>query len=112
VHASPDGAMIATCSANRHVCIWDSETLEPVRTMAAVPGSRVKDAAFSGDCNLMAVVLFDSTVTVWDVTREEAIWQPQARGAREASKVHSGGVNGCALSQVSIDHVFSVRECH
>jgi WD40 repeat protein len=100
VHSSPDGALVATCSANRHVCVWDSETLEPVRTMAAMPGSRVKDAAFSGDCNLMAVVLFDSTITVWDVTREELVWQPQARGARDALKEHAGGVNGCALSQV------------
>jgi hypothetical protein len=61
--------------------------------MAAVPGSRVKDAAFSGDCSLVAVVLFDSPITVWDVTRDEAVWQSQARGAREASRVVADGIN-------------------
>jgi WD40 repeat protein len=99
-HVSPCGRLSATCSANRHVCVWDNETLEPIRTMHALQGSRVKSAAFSGDCNLMAVVLFDSTVTLWDVSRDEAVWQPQQRGVRDKTMAHSGGVNGCFLSEV------------
>lgn len=110
-HASPDGRRAATCAANRHVCVWDAETLEPIKTLPALAGSRVKSASFSGDCALLAVVLFDSTVTVWDVTRGEAVWQPQARGARDAATCHAGGVNACYLSLVRALACVDVLRC-
>nr|CAG9012588.1 UM033_0004.1 [Ulva compressa] len=97
--ASADGRLVASCAANSHTIVRDVASLAVVLEMAAVPGSRVKSVSFSGDCSIMAVVLFDSSVTLWHLQRQEVMWQPQARGMMDGLEGHSAGVNACFLSQ-------------
>lgn len=98
--ASADGRLVASCAANSHTIVRDVASLAVVLEMSAVPGSRVKSVSFSGDCAIMAVVLFDSSVTLWHLQRQEVMWQPQARGMMDDVDGHSAGVNACFLSQV------------
>ena len=86
-------------------------------------GSRVKSFAANANCRLAVVVLFDSTVTVWDTSSMECASLLQSWGDRDAARVHSGGVNAAYLTPdgswavtVSKDHtarVWDVRtaEC-
>lgn len=98
--ASADGRLVASCAANSHTIVRDAGSLAVVLEMPAVPGSRVKSVSFSGDCSIMAVVLFDSSVTLWHLQRQEMMWQPQSRGMMDGVEAHSAGVNACFLSQV------------
>jgi WD40 repeat protein len=108
VAASPDGSRAAMCAGNSAVAVWDAASMTELASMPAVMGSRVKFAAFSGDCLTVALVLFDSTVTLWDVPAREVIWRPQARAQRSGS-AHTGGVNTCHLSAVRPLHHSALR---
>lgn len=57
-----------TGSNDRRVCAWDPSTGELVYELAAQQGSRVKDIAFCTASARAAIVLFDSSVAVWDLT--------------------------------------------
>lgn len=73
-------------------------TADPLRaSMPAQQGSRVKHMAFDAACTTAAVLLFDSTVSVWDVTSGRCTAQLIKRGERDASRTHSGGVNAVYL---------------
>jgi WD40 repeat protein len=98
---SSNGRLLATVSANSHTVVRDPVTLAIMHEMPVRFGSRVRSASFSGDCRLLAVVLQDSSITIWDVTRNEIMWQPQGRGMMAAVDAHHVGVNGCFLSEVS-----------
>lgn len=78
-------------------------------------GSRVKSFAASANCHLAVIVLFDSTVTVWDTASMECVSIIQTWGDRDAARVHSGGVNAAYLTPdgsravtVSKDHTARV----
>ena len=62
----------------------------------AQPGSRVKAMAFDGGCRLAAVLLYDSSVSVWDVETGRTVSQLIRRGERDK---HTGGVTGVAMSR-------------
>lgn len=61
-------------------------------------GYRVKSFAASADCRLAIIVLFDSTVAVWDMVNMECSCMLQSWGDRDAARVHSAGVNAAYLS--------------
>ena len=61
-------------------------------------GYRVKSFAASADCRLAVIVLFDSTVAVWDMVNMECSCMLQSWGDRDAARVHSAGVNAAYLS--------------
>lgn len=78
-------------------------------------GSRVKSFAANSSCRLAVIVLFDSTVTVWDTSSMECVSMLQSWGDRDAARVHSGGVNAAYLTPdgtsavtVSKDHTARV----
>ena len=78
-------------------------------------GSRVKSFAASADGTIAVIVLFDSTVAVWDLMRMECKSMLQKWGDRDAARVHSGGVNAAYLTPdgktavtVSKDHTARV----
>ncbi|KAG2423398.1 hypothetical protein HXX76_015363 [Chlamydomonas incerta] len=61
----------------------------------AQPGSRVKAMAFDGGCRFAAVLLYDSSVSVWDVETGRTVSQLIRRGERDK---HTGGVTGVVMS--------------
>ena len=65
---------------------------------AEVPGSRVKWCALSNSGRLALVVLYDSTMAVWDLTAQRLQHQLQRKGDRDSSRVHSGAVNAASIS--------------
>lgn len=97
---STNGRLLASVAANSHTVVRDSLTLSVMHEMPPRLGTRVRSVSFSGDCRLMAVVLQDSSITIWDITSNEIMWQPQARGQMAAVNAHHVGVNGCFLSEV------------
>lgn len=88
------------CAGNRNVRLWDVQSLEPLDELPPVPGSRVKHCAISGDGRVIATVLYDSSISVWDLVTKALLWQPQKRGERDHTRVHSGAVNSIYISQV------------
>lgn len=104
--ASPPGYLATTDSGeavsgsnDRKVCRWNVATGRSVATMPAQQGSRVKSMSFDGQGRLAAVVLFDSTVTIWNIDTADVKCQLIRRGERDASRVHSGGVNAVYLTR-------------
>mmetsp|Transcript_5208 Transcript_5208/g.13145 ORF Transcript_5208/g.13145 Transcript_5208/m.13145 type:complete len:1395 (+) Transcript_5208:246-4430(+) len=97
---------VVTVSGDRQVCVWDlgrlgapdSEGVAPSRCMPAVAGSRVKSFACGWDGKLAAVVLFDSSLAIWDMVSGECVKMLQQRGDRNKAYVHSGGINGVLMS--------------
>jgi WD40 repeat protein len=67
--------------------------------------------AFSGDGSTAAVALFDSTVAVYDVASGARLTQLIRRGDRDASRVHSGGVNAVYLSRSGGVAVTVSKDC-
>lgn len=70
----------------------------PMCSDADHAGYRVKSFAASADCRLAVIVLFDSTVAVWDMGSMECICMLQSWGDRDAARVHSAGVNAAYLT--------------
>jgi hypothetical protein len=99
---SSNGRLLATCAGNSHAVVRDPVTLAIIHEMPARQGSRVRSAAFSGDCKLLALVLQDSSITLWDLSRQDIVWQPQGRGMMAAVDAHHVGVNACFLSEVRV----------
>ena len=58
----------------------------------------MKSFAANADCRLAIIVLFDSTVAVWDMVNMECSCMLQSWGDRDAARVHSAGVNAAYLS--------------
>ncbi|KAG1672914.1 hypothetical protein FOA52_012359 [Chlamydomonas sp. UWO 241] len=54
-------------SADRRLCLWDTENGTLVKELPPLQGSRVKAMAFDGSCSIAAMLLFDSTVVLVDV---------------------------------------------
>lgn len=82
------------------VNIWDTANgnLTPACSLEAAAGSRVRSIAASADGATAVVVLFDSSVAVWDLRRRECTRVLQKRGQWHMPQVHSGGVNAGYLS--------------
>ncbi len=79
---SPDGALLATCSEDRRVRLWNVEVTPTA--IAAAPAAVLlghdyhpMDVAFSPDGTLLASASIDKTVRIWDV--QEALRQAHER---------------------------------
>ena len=66
---------------------------------AAAPGSRVRSFDTTVDLRLAVIVLFDSSIVVWDVATMAQACVLQSRGKRDAEFGHSSGVNDVAISK-------------
>ena len=68
-YSRPDGALIATASADRTARIWDAET---GKLLAVRQGQtdELLSVAFSPDANALATSSRDGTVVVWDIHRD------------------------------------------
>ena len=58
----------------------------------------MKSFAASADCRLAVIVLFDSTVAVWDMVNMQCSCMLQCWGDRDAARAHSAGVNAAYMS--------------
>ena len=100
--ATLDRQELITCAGNRHICTWDATNLSILKELSPVQGSRVKHCAVSGNGKHAITVLFDSSISVWDLETRECVWQPQQRGDRDYRRVHSGGVNAVYIAEVRV----------
>ncbi|KAL3139891.1 hypothetical protein ABBQ38_004185 [Trebouxia sp. C0009 RCD-2024] len=93
-----DGRTLLTVAGDRSIKAWDIESGSCGATLPNHAGYRVKSFAASADCRLAVIVLFDSTVAVWDMVNMECSCMLQSWGDRDAARVHSAGVNAAYLS--------------
>ncbi|DBB08019.1 TPA: hypothetical protein ACH3X3_009392 [Trebouxia sp. C0006] len=93
-----DNRTLLTIAGDRMVKSWDCITGSCSATLPNHAGYRVKSFAASADCRLAVIVLFDSTVAVWDMGSMECICMLQSWGDRDAARVHSAGVNAAYLT--------------
>lgn len=82
---------------------------EPVCKLAAAAGSRVRSIAASADGATAVVVLFDSSVAVWDLQQGACTRVLQKRGQWRLPQVHSGGVSAAYLTP-DASHVLTVSK--
>jgi hypothetical protein len=96
---SPDGKLLATCSYDRQIHLWDVGSGKRLRGFAGHNGA-VFDLAFSADGAALASASADDTVKVWNVAtgaRLDTLGQPEgeqnavAIGADSAWIVAGGG---------------------
>jgi hypothetical protein len=69
---SPDGELLATCSHDRQIHLWNAASGELVRTLAGHNGAVVR-LAFSADASLLASASADGTVKIWNVATGERL---------------------------------------
>jgi serine/threonine protein kinase/WD40 repeat protein/DNA-binding winged helix-turn-helix (wHTH) protein len=82
VSMSPDGSIVAV-TRNGGVELWDTDTLEPIRSLQGLTFG-VGGIAFDGQGDRIAIVTQDGTVGVWNVTTGKHVYAPPA----EASDVN------------------------
>ncbi len=111
LHRASDGSKVLCGAGNRKVFAWDLATGGLTTCLAEQQGSRTKSMAFSADGNTAAVLLFDSTVAVWDMRMGACKAQLIKRGERDASRVHSGGVNAVYLTADGSTAVTVSKDC-
>ncbi|HVT30064.1 MAG TPA: c-type cytochrome domain-containing protein, partial [Lacipirellulaceae bacterium] len=76
---SPDGKLLATCSYDHQICLWDVATGKLVRTLTGHNGA-VYELAFSSDGSVLASASADATVKLWNVAtgeRLDTLGQPE-----------------------------------
>lgn len=74
------------------------ETGTPCLCLQQKQGSRTKCMHLSTDGTIAVVLLFDSTMAVYDTRSGELVCDLMRKGERDAMRVHSGGVNGVLLT--------------
>jgi RNA polymerase sigma factor (sigma-70 family) len=62
---SPDGSLLAECSQNPDVVLWETATGREARRFRCYPSSMA--TAFSSDGKVLAVASNSGTITLWDV---------------------------------------------
>jgi WD40 repeat protein len=95
---SPDGKLLATCSYDRMIHLWDVASGKLVRSFAGHNGA-VYDLAFSSDGAILASASADATVKIWNVAtgeRLDTLGQPEAEEsavafAPDLSAIVAGG---------------------
>ncbi|HUS70322.1 MAG TPA: SUMF1/EgtB/PvdO family nonheme iron enzyme, partial [Anaerolineae bacterium] len=84
---SPDGAVLASGSADGTVILWDVVSGQQLRTLEG-HNKMVESVAFSPDGQRLASGSFDSTLILWDVQSGEKLRTLQ----------HTGGIESVAFS--------------
>src|SRR4051794_5391355 len=77
---SPNGEMLATCSYDREINLWDVKTSKLVRTLTGHNGA-IYELAFSKDGSILASASADATVKLWNVKtgeRLDTLGQPES----------------------------------
>jgi hypothetical protein len=69
---SPDGALLATCSYDRDIHLWNVSDGQLVRTLSG-HNAAVFELAFSPNSTLLASASADGTVKIWQVERGERL---------------------------------------
>ncbi|KAK9851118.1 hypothetical protein WJX84_002866 [Apatococcus fuscideae] len=100
---------LLSCSGNRGLKSWNMQLQTSRELLPEAPGSRVKWCALSRSGGVALIVLYDSTMAVWDLTTQQLRHQLQRKGDRDSSRVHSGGVNAASISP-SGSHAVSVSK--
>ncbi|CAL8467022.1 g6558 [Coccomyxa elongata] len=98
VSIADQGTRLVTASADSEIKKWNLDTATCLETLPGHQGSRVKSFAVSANGRAAVSVLFDSSISVWDLEKMQVKWVLQKRGERDASRVHSGGVNAALVS--------------
>lgn len=70
---SPDGKMIATCSADSTVILWDARNGTALRRLSGHTGA-VVSAVFSSEGNRIATLGKDTIARVWESTTGRLLW--------------------------------------
>lgn len=94
---------------NVQVNAWDMGSFTPACKLEPAAGSRVRSIAASADGATAVVVLFDSSIGVWDLQRGVCTRVLQKRGQWHLPQVHSGGINAAYLSPDS-SHVLTISK--
>jgi WD40 repeat protein len=88
---SPDGTLLATCSYDRQIMLWEVATGRLVKTLAGHNGA-VFEVAFSPDGSLLASASADGTVKIWSVASGERLdTLGQAEGEQSAVAISPDG---------------------
>jgi WD40 repeat protein len=90
---------------------WEAATGVAALALPEQLGSRTKWVAYDKECRRAAVLLFDSSVSVWDLQTQQCVSQLIKRGERDASRVHSGGVNAVYLTDAGDVAVTVSKDC-
>jgi WD40 repeat protein len=86
---STDGSMLCHC------CL---QTGAPSICLPAKQGSRTKCTHVSADGSTAVLLLFDSSIAIYDARSGLLKCQLMQRGDRDSQRVHSGGVNAVYLT--------------
>jgi WD40 repeat protein len=93
-----DGTFAFSASGARKVIRWDMASGTPSLCLQQKQGSRTKCMHLSADCSIAVVLLYDSTMAVYDTRSGQLVCELMKKGERDAVRVHSGGVNGVLLT--------------
>ncbi len=77
---TPDGSLLATCSYDRQINLWDVASGKLIRTLSGHNGA-VFELAFSPDGSLLASASADATAKIWSVKtgeRLDTLGQPES----------------------------------
>ncbi|CAD7698455.1 unnamed protein product [Ostreobium quekettii] len=106
-----EGELLVTGSGDRRICLWDVKSGICVNTMPDHRGSRMKSFAISPDGRRAVIVLFDSTVSVWNLDTMECTHQLMKRAERDGIRVHAGGVNAVYLMKAGTTALTISKDC-
>src|SRR5207253_716799 len=70
---SPAGGLLATCSYDREIKLWETRTLKEIRTLKD-HSDAVYGVAFSPDGKLLASAAADRAVKVWDAATGKRLY--------------------------------------
>lgn len=93
------GSAAFSSGGDRKLLRWDMITGSPTIILEPQQGSRAKHATVSADGRIAAMLLFDSSIGVYDAVGGGLRKQLMQRGERDPQRVHSGGVNCVVLSR-------------
>lgn len=80
------------------VCVRALPSATCLATLPGQQGVRVKSFSAAADGASAVAVLFDSSVTIWDLAAAQPRTVLQKRGERDAAAGHTGGVNAALLT--------------